>query len=171
VLMNVVDIIIAIGLAFGFFKGFSKGFIVEIASLFALFLGLFGALKFSPLVVVLIEGYFDWNPDAIQASTYFLVFIIIVFGISLLAKALTKVISLAALGLFNRFLGALFGVIKWGVFLCVAFFFIGKLNNWITVVDPKYFEGSLLYEPILKLGEFLFNWGSGMSDEIPEKFI
>ena len=169
--MNVVDIIIAIGLAFGFFKGFSKGFIVEIASLFALFLGLFGALKFSPLVVVLIEGYFDWNPAAIQASAYFLVFIIIVFGISLLAKALTKVISLAALGLFNRFLGALFGVIKWGVFLCVAFFLIGKLNNWITVVDPKYFEDSLLYEPILKLGEFLFNWGSRMSDEIPEKFI
>ena len=169
-LMNVVDIIIAIGLAFGFFKGFSKGFIVEIASLFALFLGLFGALKFSPLVVVLIEGYFDWNPAAIRASAYFLVFIIIVFGISLLAKALTKVISLAALGLFNRFLGALFGVIKWGVFLCVAFFLIGKLNNWITVVDPKYFEDSLLYEPILKLGEFLFNWGSGMSDEIPEKF-
>ena len=170
-LMNLVDIIIAIVLAFGFFKGFSKGFIVEIASLFALFLGLFGALKFSPLVVVLIEGYFDWNPDAIQASAYFLVFIVIVFGISLLAKALTKVISLAALGLFNRFLGALFGVIKWGVFLCVAFFFIGKLNNWITVVDPKYFEDSLLYEPILKLGEFLFNWGSRMSDEIPEKFI
>ena len=169
--MNVVDIIIAIGLAFGFFRGFSKGFIVEIASLFALFLGLFGALKFSPLVVVLIEGYFDWNPAAIRASAYFLVFIIIVFGISLLAKALTKVISLAALGLFNRFLGALFGVIKWGILLCGAFFFIGKLNNWITVVDPKYFEDSLLYEPILKLGEFLFNWGSGMSDEIPEKFI
>ena len=82
-----------------------------------------------PLVVVLIEGYFDWNPAAIQASAYFLVFIIIVFGISLLAKALTKVISLAALGLFNRFLGALFGVIKWGVFLCVAFFLIGKLNT------------------------------------------
>jgi len=171
VFMNVVDVIIAIGLAFGFFKGFSKGFIVEIASLLALFLGLFGALKFSPLVVHLIEGHFDWNPAGIQASAYFLVFIIIVFGISLLAKALTKVISLAALGLFNRFLGALFGVIKWGIFLYVAFFFIGKLNNWITLVDPKYFEGSLLYEPILKLGEFLFNWGSGMSDEIPEKFI
>ena len=169
--MNVVDIIIAIGMAFGFFKGFSKGFIVEIASLLALFLGLFGALKFSPLVVNLIEGYFDWNPAAIRASAYFLVFIIIVFGISLLAKALTRVISLAALGLFNRFLGALFGVIKWGIFLCGAFFFIGKLNNWITLVDPKYFEGSLLYEPILKLGEFLFNCGSRMSDEIPEKFI
>jgi len=169
--MNVVDIIIAIGMAFGFFKGFSKGFIVEIASLLALFLGLFGALKFSPLVVNFIEGYFDWNPAAIRASAYFLVFIIIVFGISLLAKALTRVISLAALGLFNRFLGALFGVIKWGIFLCGAFFFIGKLNNWITLVDPKYFEGSLLYEPILKLGEFLFNWGSRMSDEIPEKFI
>ena len=165
--MNMIDIIIAVGMAFGFFKGFSKGFIVEIASLLALFLGLFGALKFSPLVVNLIEGYFDLNPVAIQASAYFLVFIIIVFGISLLAKALTKVISLAALGLFNRFLGALFGVIKWGILLCGAFFFIGKLNNWITLVDPKYFEGSLLYEPILKLGEFLFNWGSGMSDEIP----
>ena len=169
--MNVVDIVIAIGLVFGFLKGFSKGFIVEISSLLALFLGFFGALKFSPIVINLIKQYFDWNPAAIQVSAYFIVFIIIVFCISLLAKALTKVISLATLGLFNRFLGAFFGVIKWGIFFCVAFFFIGKLNNWITVVDPKYFEGSLLYEHTIKLGEFLFNWVGGMSDKIPENFI
>jgi len=57
-----------------------------------------------------------------------------------------------------------------GGFSLCCFLFNWKLNNWITVVDPKYLRIHY-FMTYLKLGEFLFNWRSGMSDEIPEKFI
>lgn len=169
--MNVIDIILAIALGFGFIKGFFKGFIVEIASLAALFLGLLGAVRFSGFVSDLLNEFFDWNPVAVQTGSYLIVFIIIVYLISVLAKALTKIISKASLGLFNKFLGALFGVLKWAILMSVALFFLGKLNTWVTIIDAKTIESSILYQPITELGEYLFSWGSELSKELPEELI
>jgi membrane protein required for colicin V production len=169
--VNVIDIILSIALSFGFIKGFSKGFIIEIASLGALFLGLLGALKFSDLVAELLKEFFDWNPMVIQTGSYLIVFIIIVYALSVLAKALTKIISKASLGLFNKFLGAFFGVLKWAILISVGLFFIGKLNTWVTIIDTKMIESSLLYQPITELGEYLFSWGNELSKELPEDLI
>ena len=169
--MNTIDIILAIALCFGFFKGFYKGFIVEVASLGALFLGLFGAIEFSGFIADLLNEFFVWNPVAIQTGSYLIVFIIIVYAISVLARALTKIISKASLGLFNKFLGAFFGVLKWAILISVALFFLGKLNTWVTIIDTEMMENSILYEPITELGEYLFSWGSEISKELPDELI
>ena len=169
--MNVIDIILALALGFGFIKGFTKGFVIEVASLGALFLGLLGAVKFSSFVAELLKNLFDWNPVAIQTVSYLLVFIVIVYAVSVFAKGLTKILSQASLGLFNKFLGAIFGVLKWAVLISVVLFFIGKVNEWITLVDEEMIDSSLLYEPITKLGEYLFSWGSELSKELPEDLI
>ena len=169
--MNVIDIILAIALGFGFLKGFYKGFIVEVASLGALILGVMGAVKFSGFIADLLNEFFDWNPVAVQTGSYLIVFIIIVYAISLLARAFTKIIRKASLGLFNKFLGAFFGVLKWAILMSVAFFFLGELNTWVTIIDAEMMENSILYEPITELGEYLFSWGSEVSKELPEELI
>ena len=169
--MNVMDIVLAIALGFGFVKGFSKGLIIEVASLGALFLGLIGAMRFSDFIADLVKGFVDWNPLAVQTVSYLLVFIFIVYVISLLAKGLTKVIRQASLGLFNKFLGAFFGVLKWAVLMSVVLFFLDQLNAWIPMIEKESIESSLLYGPITELGEYLFSWGSEWSDDLPEDLI
>ena len=169
--MNTIDIILAIALGFGFIKGFYKGFIVEVASLGALFLGLLGAVEFSGFIANLLNESFDLNPVAVQTGSYLIVFIIIVYAISVLARALTKIISKASLGLFNKFLGAFFGFLKWAILMSVALFFLGKLNTWVTIIDTEMMENSILYEPITELGEYLFSWGSEISKELPDELI
>jgi len=169
--VNVIDIILAVALGFGFVKGFFKGFIIEVASLGALLLGLLGAVKFSSLVSNLLNDFFDWNPVATLTVSYLIVFIIIVYAISLLAKALTKIITKASLGLFNKSLGALFGFLKWAIFMSVGLFFLEKLNTWVTIIDPEMMESSVLYKPITQLGDYLFSWGSELSKGLPEELI
>ena len=169
--MNTIDIILAVALGFGFIKGFFKGFIIEVASLGALFLGLLGAVKFSDLFADLLNEFFDWSPLAVQTGSYLMIFIIIVYGLSVLAKTLTKIISKASLGLLNKFLGAFFGTFKWAIFLSVALFFLEKLNTWITIINTEMIESSILYEPITELGEYLFSWGSEYSKEVPGDLI
>ena len=165
--MNTIDIILTIAMGFGFIKGFYKGFIVEVASLSALFLGLMGAVKFPNLIADLLNNFFDWNPLAIKTVSYLIIFIIIVYAISVLGRALTKLISKASLGLFNKFLGAFFGVLKWIMLMSVSLFFIGKLNTWVTIIDGEMMENSILCKPITELGEYLFSWGSELSNELP----
>ena len=169
--MNTIDIILAIALGFGFIKGFFKGFIIEVASLGALFLGLLGAVKFSDFFADLLNEFFDWRPLAVQTASYLIIFIIIVYGLSVLAKTLTKIISKASLGLLNNFLGAFFGALKWAIFMSVALFFLEKLNTWVTIINTEMIESSILYEPITELGEYLFSWGSEFSKEVPRDLI
>ena len=169
--MNAIDIIIAIALGFGFVKGFYKGFIVEVSSLGALFLGLLGAVKFSGFIADILNEFFGWSPVAIKTISYLVVFIIIVYALSILAGALTKIINKASLGLFNKFLGALFGLLKWAILMSVVFFFAVKLNTLITIIDVEMIENSILYQPITELGEYLFSWGSEISKELPEDLI
>ena len=169
--MNVIDIILAVALGFGFVKGFFKGFIVEVASLGALFSGLLGAVKFSSFVSNLLNDYFDWNPVATLTVSYLIIFIIIVYAVSVLAKALTKIISKASLGLFNKFLGSLFGFLKWAIIMSVVLFFLEKLNTWVTIIDPEMMESSVLYKPITQLGDYLFSWGSELSKGLPKELI
>ena len=169
--VNVFDIIVTLALGFGFFKGFKKGFVVEVASLGALFLGILGAVKFSSFVAQQIKGFFDWNPMAIKIISYLLVFMLIVYGISVLAKGLTKILSRASLGLFNKFLGSVFGVLKWAVLTSVVLFFIIKINQWITIIDQEIINESILYGPITELGEYLFNWGNKFTEELPNDLI
>ena len=169
--MNTIDIILAIALGFGFVKGFFKGFIIEVASLGALFLGLLGAVKFSDFFADLLNEFFNWSRLAVQTASYLIIFIIIVYGLSVLAKTLTKIISKASLGLLNKFLGAFFGAFKWAIFMSVALFFLEKLNTWVTIINTEMIESSILYEPITELGEYLFSWGSEFSKEVPVDLI
>ena len=169
--MNVFDIIVSLALGFGFFKGFKNGLVVEVASLGALFLGILGAVKFSSFVVEQIKVFFDWNPMAIKTISYLLVFILIVYGVSVLAKGLTKILSQASLGLFNKFLGSVFGILKWAVLTSIVLFFIIKINQWITIIDQEMINQSILYGPITELGEYLFNWGSKFTEDLPNDLI
>ena len=105
--INPIDLILGLLLGYGFIQGFRKGFLVEVASLAALLLGLWGAFLFADWVQSLMSSYFTINPILSNATAYFIVFVGIVVAISWVAKAITKVINMVSLGLLNRFLGSI----------------------------------------------------------------
>ena len=53
--MSIIDIVLAALLLFGFIRGLFKGLFVEIASLVALVLGIYGAIHFSYFAADLID--------------------------------------------------------------------------------------------------------------------
>ena len=55
--------------------------------------------------------------------------------------------------------------------MSVTLFFLGKLNTWVTIIDEEMIDTSLLYRPITELGEYLFSWGSELSNELPDDLI
>ena len=106
--MNTIDVIVGLLLAYSLFRGLTKGFVIEISGMIALFLGIMGAFKFSSFIGKYLSSYVDWNPKIIQAVSFILLFIGIIYAISLLAKMLTKALKIIALGGLNRLIGGLF---------------------------------------------------------------
>ena len=131
--MPVIDIILGALILYGIIKGFFKGLFVEVASLLALMLGVYGAVHFSNYAAEFLSGYVDWSEQTMNISSFAITFIVIVLAVSLAGKALTKLANFAALGLINKLLGALFGGLKITLILSVLLLVFERFNTTLSI--------------------------------------
>ena len=156
--MNMFDVVVLIAVTYGLISGFKKGFIVEVSGMIALGVGITGALKFSGILGNYLVNYIDWEPKIIQIVSFILLFIGIVYIISLFAKMLTKALKVILLGGINRLLGALFGTLKWMLILCALTLVFKEVNQILTLLEDSVLKTSFSYTILKEMGEFLFNW-------------
>lgn len=146
--MTVLDIILLVLLLFGLINGLRNGLFVEIASLVALIAGVYGAIHFSDFAADFLMSKVDWNEKTVNIIAFAITFIVIVLVITLAGKALTKIADFAALGIVNKLLGGIFGLLKYAVILSVILIIFDSLNKNLPFTDKEDLEDSMLYEPI-----------------------
>ena len=154
--MSVLDIILLALLLLGLIGGFRKGFFVEVASLVALIAGVYGAIHFSNFAGDFLMDKVDWNEKTVNIIAFAITFIVIVLVIALAGKALTKLADFAALGILNKLLGALFGLLKMAVILSVILIIFDSFNTTLPFADEEDLEDSTFYEPIRSLVPTIF---------------
>ena len=76
--MNYIDLVLVILVIIAAFQGFRKGFVVEFASLAALILGIWGAIKFSDWTAAFITRNTGFHSDHMSTIAFVLTFIAIV---------------------------------------------------------------------------------------------
>ena len=89
---------------------------------------------------------------------FVLLFIGIIYFISLLAKMLTKALKIIALGLLNRLAGGLFGVLKWITILSAFTLIYQEINTIVTLMPKTVLEESISYPFLSNLSSILFDW-------------
>lgn len=149
--MNYIDIIIAIPLLWGLYKGFSKGLIVEIASLAALVLAVWGGIKFSDFFSGWMHDSLGWTSKYLPLISFAVIFIavlLMVFGVAKLVERMAKAVSLDWL---NKIGGAIFGMLKFGLLLSMLIFFLEAINKTISFIPEETKNNSLLYRPVQKI--------------------
>ena len=156
--VNIMDLVFGGLIAYGGFKGFRKGVIVELTSLLALVLGIYGAIHFSGYVAEQLTSYIDWDKRYVDLASFGLTSVGIIFGVSLLGKMLTSLAKLVMLNGVNRMLGLLFGGLKLAVFSGVILIFLMKANALFGFIPSEIIEQSLLCETLLGLGEWIFDY-------------
>ena len=169
--MNYLDIIMGSLVLFGAVKGFFKGFIIEAASIVALIVGILGALLFASTIGGLLSTYFDFDTIPPTGIIFALIFIVIIISINLLAKLLTNVIKMAALGLINRIFGSLFGGLKFAIVLSALLLLLNQFSFLFQYFDTRILEESILYDPIKNLGEILFEWLLDRKELLPQELV
>lgn len=168
--MSIIDIVLGALLLFGLIRGSMKGLFVEVASLVALVLGVYGAIHFSHFASGFLESKVDWNEKTINIVAFAITFVIIVLTISLAGKALTKLADFAALGIINKLAGGLFGALKIGLILSVLLIVFNKLNNTLPFMEKEDLEKSMLYKPVKSLAPMIFpNLIKSETEETSEK--
>ncbi|WP_295181802.1 CvpA family protein [uncultured Christiangramia sp.] len=146
--MNTVDIVLGIFLLYGLVRGFFRGFLTELASLVGLIAGIYGAIHFSYYAGEFLSQHVDWDIEIINLASLAITFLIIIFVVSLVGKMLTKVADFAALGIVNKLLGAIFGLLKSAFVASVIIMFFMTSNKTLEFVETETLEDSVLYEPV-----------------------
>ena len=152
--MNYFDIVTGILLILALIKGFKNGLIIELASLAALVLGLFGAIKFSSITETYLIEYIDSTHIGLVA--FIITFVLIVVGVHLLAKMVDKLVSAIALGTANRVLGAVFSLLKYAFIISVIMAVLGSFERTFSVIPQEQKESSKLYAPLRSIAPFVF---------------
>lgn len=142
--MNYLDIIIAIILGLFAWKGFRKGFIIEVVTLVAFGIGIYGAMHFSDFTAAHLQEVMEVNPKYLNTVAFLLTFILLVVGVNLLGKALTQVVKALNLSFWNKLGGAFFGTAK-GVLLCSIMLMVMANFSLTGFLKPQTKEGSLLF--------------------------
>ncbi|WP_066222488.1 CvpA family protein [Formosa haliotis] len=164
--MTLLDIILAVILLFGLVRGFMNGLFVEIASLLALIIGIYGAIHFSAFTATLFQDKVDWDENYISIVAFAVTFVVIVLVIGLAGKALTKLANFAFLGIVNKILGGIFGMLKIGLIASIALNIFANLNDTIPFMEKKDLEKSILYEPVIAISTKLY---PAIKEKVDEK--
>lgn len=153
--MNYLDIIIAIILFLFGFKGFRKGFIIEVVTLLAFAVGIYGAMHFSDFTARHLQEFMEINPKYLNTIAFVLTFILLVIGVNILGRWLTNIIKAMNLGFFNKLGGFLFGVAK-GLLLCSTILLVLNNLQWIGLVKEEVKQTSYLYPYVEKTVPYLY---------------
>lgn len=154
--MNYIDIVICIILLVAAIQGFRKGFIVEFASLAALILGIWGAIKFSDWTSGYISKTFDYHSKFLGVIAFLLTFVAIVILVHILGKVLDNTIKAVALGFLNRLAGIVFGVLKAAVILSILLLLFDPVDENVHILPTKQKAESKVYIPMKQLVPTLF---------------
>ena len=168
--MNWIDFVILILLVFGLVRGFTDGFVKELASLLALILGIWGAIKFSSFTAARLYDYFDMTGRYVGIIAFLLTFILIVIAIHFIGILVDKFVDTLSLGFLNRLLGLVFGVFKTALILSVIFVVFNVINAKHHFL-PKAVDQSRFYYPIADIAPVLFPViGEGNFDKSFDRF-
>ena len=154
--MNWIDAAIVVILILSMVMGFINGMIKEIASLAALILGIWGAIKFSSFTAAKLYDYFDLTGKYVGIVAFIITFMIIVVIIHFIGIIADKIVNAISLGFVNRLLGIVFGLLKSVLIMSIFFVVLKALDSHRPFLPKEKIEESIFFNPISDIAPAMF---------------
>ncbi len=167
--MNYIDIVLILLLLVGAVRGFMKGFIFEIAVLGSMFLGMYAGFHFAYVIQPYLLKIGKMNPHTVSFISFFVMFLLVAVGIFFLAKLFEGLIKIAALGIFNKILGAIFGLLKYAFISSIVLYFFNQLDAKHHFISADKKAESHVYYPLLKLSPALLPVMTEIKKEVEKR--
>lgn len=152
--MNALDILILALLLLGVIRGWLCGLCREVVSVVGFIAGLVVACMLYSTVGDWIAPRIGSGVSAARALAFILLWIGVPVGLSLLADLMTKVVETVKLGGLNRLGGALFGGLKYLIFLSCILNVVYRVHLMPDSVGGD----SRLYHPVRALSDRVFDF-------------
>jgi membrane protein required for colicin V production len=149
--MNWLDIVIFCIIGLLVINGIRKGFILSLATLIALVLGIWAAIYYSGYFSNFLNKTFHPSGTWLAFLSYTLTFLVVVIAVIIIGKLLERIIKTVGLGIPNRIIGGLFGLVKGILGVSVLLFIIVTFDPKEKVIPHKIKETSFCYPYITQI--------------------
>ncbi|NQU52447.1 MAG: CvpA family protein [Bacteroidetes bacterium] len=163
--MNYIDIVLGILLVLSAIGGFRKGLVVELASLAALILGIWGAVEFSYVTSEFLVENFDWKWDHLNIVSFIVTFVVIVILVHIVGSTVNKLVETVMLGFVNKLAGLVFGILRAALILSIILVVFDKIDEDMEILSSETKAESRMYEPIRNLAPTIFPFIDFWDDE------
>lgn len=153
--MNYLDIIIAVLLIVFGIDGLRKGIIIEVATLLALFVGLYGAFHFSDFTAGKLIELVEIDPKYLHVISFVVTFVVLAVLVYLLGRLVKKLVKAISLGFLDKIGGFIVGLAK-GVLVCSLLVMLLNVVNMNDVVKKETRDASLLYPYVEKTVPYVY---------------
>lgn len=151
--MSYLDIFLIIIIAWGAYNGFLKGLIKELASILGIIFGIYLAKNYYSFLDQKLYLLFESEANYLSLISAVIIFLLTIMIFKIVASFLTKFLKLIALGLLNKIIGAIFGVLKSLLILCVIIFVFSKINNVVNIIEKDKLQESFIYTEIERINK------------------
>ena len=153
--MNLIDSICLIILIYGSYKGFKNGIVGELLSFLGILLGIYLSKKYYPIVDEYLATIFDSTNQLVSLISVILIFSVTIILTKILSKVITKALNVMALGLLNKLIGSIFGLLKYLLILCIITFIFSQANDIFVFIETNKIEETQIFSKIQKINDYI----------------
>ena len=155
--MNLIDSICLIILIYGSYKGFKNGIVNEVLSFFGILLGIYLSKTYYQVVDKYLVSVFDSTNQLVSVISVILIFTLTIILSKILSKVITKALNIMALGLLNKLIGSVFGLLKYLLILCIMTFVFSKANDIFVIIEKNKIEETQIFSKVQKINDYVLN--------------
>lgn len=148
-----IDIVFLILMLLACIKGYSKGMIIALFSVVGFIAGLAAALKLSAYAAGRLSGTFNTTGKWLPVISFILVFVLVVFLVSMAGKLLQKSVEMIMLGWLNRIGGIVLYALLYTLVFSIFLFYAVQLK----ILSAETVQASRVYPYIQPLGPWLMD--------------
>ena len=89
-----------------------------------------------------------WDEKYVKLAAFAITFVLILIGVSILGRILTKVANFAALGILSKVAGAAFGLLKFAFIASAIIMILNPFNKTLNIISQETLNSSILFEPV-----------------------
>ncbi len=153
--MSKADILLLVLIALGAFSGYKEGFLMELFSVVAIVLGIFGGFKLMGEGMILLQDQFNADKKVLPYISFIVIFIIIVIVVTLIGRMIKHSIDKSFLGKMDQLMGLILGAFKTLFLLSVVIWIVDSLE---FNLKSEWTEGSWLYPFTAQLAPTIASW-------------
>ena len=155
--MNLIDSICLIILIYGSYKGFKNGIVNKVLSFIGILLGIYLSKTYYLAIDKYLATVFDSTNQLVSVISVILIFTLTIISSKILSKVITKALNIMALGLLNKLIGSVFGLLKYLLILCIITFIFSKANDLFVFIETNKVEETQIFSKIQKINDYILN--------------